>query len=100
MSRASKRNFAEFATSGTTEYPADGHAYRPIFEEAATRDAPPAAGASAAVEPSAIAAPAYSSEASSGSGLIPDKSEPFALPCITDDKLLLLMAQDSVNGRL
>ncbi len=29
-----------------------------------------------------------------------EKAGPFGLPCITDEKLLMLMAQDSVNGRL
>jgi hypothetical protein len=28
------------------------------------------------------------------------KAMPFGLPCITDEKLLILMAQNSVNGRL
>jgi Ca2+-binding RTX toxin-like protein len=55
----------------------------------------------AGAERSAIASPVPSFESSSASDL-PDggKAAAFGLPCITDEKLLMLMAQDSVNGRL
>ncbi|HYG46513.1 MAG TPA: pre-peptidase C-terminal domain-containing protein, partial [Allosphingosinicella sp.] len=55
----------------------------------------------AAGQQSVILSPVSSWEASSASGLqVGEKAVPFGLPCITDEKLLTLMAQDSVNGRL
>ncbi|HEX8308279.1 MAG TPA: M10 family metallopeptidase C-terminal domain-containing protein [Allosphingosinicella sp.] len=56
-------------------------------------------------DPAVIVTSASASEASQGSDLdfeLGDKviPEAFGLPCITDEKMLIAMAQDSVNGRL
>ncbi|MGZ8286741.1 MAG: M10 family metallopeptidase C-terminal domain-containing protein [Allosphingosinicella sp.] len=101
MFRASKGIFAEIATPGGTQYFSFSQSYRLNLSRSASLDSPLVAREGAAADRSAIVSPVSSFEASNASDFqAGEKAVPFGLPCITDEKLLMLMAQDSVNGRL
>jgi Ca2+-binding RTX toxin-like protein len=62
---------------------------------------PLAPGEGGAAHASVVVSSVSSFEASNASDLQGgEKAVPFGLPCITDEKLLMLMAQDSVSGRI
>jgi serralysin len=105
MSKASKGIFADSTDNGGTETSIGQQIYlTQILSQSASIVSPFAASESAAADMSVVVSPLSSSEASDVSEDVifdlGEKLEPFALLDIADEKLLLLMAQDSVNGRL
>jgi serralysin len=103
MSKASKGIFTEITTAdSSTEYFIGRQLYLAGQDSgpSAALVSPLAASEGASADPSVIVSPVASSEESELGFDLVDKGVPFALPDIADEKLLLQMAQDSVNGRL
>jgi len=112
MSKASKGIFAETALADSTDSAVGQQFYLTQgLSRSASLVSPLRASEGGAPAPSAVVSPVSSSEAADASDLAVDNGELsfdlgdkvvpelFGLPCITDEKLLILMAQDSVNGR-
>jgi Ca2+-binding RTX toxin-like protein len=101
MFKASKGIFAEIANTGSTDYFTGQWSY--LRQGHLGSLVSPFAASEGAADTSVVVSPVSSSEASDASGDlaldIGEKGAPFGLPDITDPKLLLMMAQDSVNGR-
>ncbi|HEX8449934.1 MAG TPA: pre-peptidase C-terminal domain-containing protein, partial [Allosphingosinicella sp.] len=102
MARMSKGIFAGTDTDRKFEYLSAGaDLYGPGAIGRASLQAQAVAGAGGAAGGPAVAGPVASLGVADGTQPQADeKPVPFALPCITDEKLLILMAQNSVNGRL
>jgi serralysin len=106
MSKASKGIFANLTENGGTEYLIGAQFY--VVQDpgrSASLVSPFAAGEGDTADPSVAVSPFASSESSDATEEIvlldlSEKMTPFSLPDIDNPKLLLMMAQDSVNGRL
>ncbi|HET9640380.1 MAG TPA: M10 family metallopeptidase C-terminal domain-containing protein [Allosphingosinicella sp.] len=106
MSKAFKGIFAELTTADSTDSVISQQFYlTQSISRSASLVSPLMASEGTATAQSVVVGPVLASQESEASddGLIFDlgeKLEPFGLPDIAEEKLLLMMAQDSVNGRL
>ncbi|HYG47042.1 MAG TPA: M10 family metallopeptidase C-terminal domain-containing protein [Allosphingosinicella sp.] len=100
MSKASKGLFAN-DRGGTETF--NGELYLRSLSEVSPLVSPLVPDEGTAPDPVVVVSPVSSSEESDSVDLTlgtGEKPMPFGLPDITDEKILRLMAQDSVNGRL
>ncbi|HEU0099131.1 MAG TPA: pre-peptidase C-terminal domain-containing protein [Allosphingosinicella sp.] len=102
MSKASKGLFENVSDNGSSDYLSGTQLYLDGLTDSGPLVSPLAA-EGAAPDMGGVVTPVSSSESSDPVEVtldIGEKQIPFALPDITDEKLLRMMAQDSVNGRL